>query len=116
LGSSRNRDTRSGVGARISFKSNLFQRNSAASSRIAGHIWRAGSQVDDGRSFIPKRLWHTHAQPTADIVLRCHIAQELVVHVLGLPLSSVIVLIVIPLGIIAYQYYLCWQIKTGRRE
>jgi hypothetical protein len=47
---------------------------------------------------------------------RCHIAQELVVQVLGLPLSSVIVLIVIPLGIIAYQYYLCWQIKTGRRE
>jgi hypothetical protein len=38
------------------------------------------------------------------------------VRVLGLPLSSVIVLIVIPLVIIAYQYYLCWQIKTGRRE
>jgi hypothetical protein len=48
--------------------------------------------------------------------VRCHIAQELLVHVLGLPLSSVIVLIVIPVAIIAYQYYVCWQIKTGRRE
>jgi hypothetical protein len=38
------------------------------------------------------------------------------VRVLGLPLSSVIVLIVIPLGIIAFQYFVCWQIKTGRRE
>ena len=37
-------------------------------------------------------------------------------RVFGLPLSSVVVLIVIPLGIIAYQYYLCWQIKTGRRQ
>ncbi len=37
-------------------------------------------------------------------------------RVLGLPLSSLIVLIVLPLGIIAYQYYVCWQIKTGRRE
>jgi hypothetical protein len=38
------------------------------------------------------------------------------VHFLGLPLSSVLVLLVIPLGIIAYQYYLCWEIKTGRRQ
>jgi len=38
------------------------------------------------------------------------------VKVLGLPLSSLIVLIVIPLGLIAYQYFVCWQIKTGRRE
>ena len=37
-------------------------------------------------------------------------------RVLGLPLSSIFVLIVIPLGIVAYQYYVCWQIKTGRRE
>ena len=37
-------------------------------------------------------------------------------RVLGLPLSSILVLIVIPLGIVAYQYYVCWQIKTGRRE
>jgi hypothetical protein len=34
----------------------------------------------------------------------------------GLPLSSLLVLIVIPLSIVAYQYYVCWQIKTGRRE
>jgi len=38
------------------------------------------------------------------------------VRVLGLPLSSIFVLIVIPLTLVAYQYYLCWQIKTGRRE
>jgi hypothetical protein len=38
------------------------------------------------------------------------------VRVLGLPLSSVFVLIVIPLVLVAYQYYVCWQIKTGRRE
>jgi hypothetical protein len=44
------------------------------------------------------------------------IAQELFVHVLGLPLSSFIVLIVIPLALIAYQYLVCWEIKTGRRE
>ena len=47
---------------------------------------------------------------------RRHITQELFVHVLGLPLSSLMVLIVIPLGMIAYQYFVCWQIKTGRRE
>ena len=34
----------------------------------------------------------------------------------GLPLSSLLVLIVIPFAIVAYQYYVCWQIKTGRRE
>jgi len=50
------------------------------------------------------------------LAARRHIAQELFVQVLGLPLSSLIVLIVIPLGLIAYQYFLCWQIKTGRRE
>jgi hypothetical protein len=38
------------------------------------------------------------------------------VRLLGLPVSSLIVLIVIPLGMIAYQYFVCWQIKTGRRE
>jgi hypothetical protein len=37
-------------------------------------------------------------------------------RILGLPLSSVFVLIVIPLAVVAYQYYVCWQIKTGRRE
>lgn len=35
---------------------------------------------------------------------------------LGLPLSSVLVLLVIPLLIVGYQYYVCWQIKTGRRD
>jgi hypothetical protein len=38
------------------------------------------------------------------------------VRLFGLPLSSLIVLIVIPLALIAYQYFLCWEIKTGRRE
>jgi hypothetical protein len=37
-------------------------------------------------------------------------------RLIGLPLSSVVVLIVLPLAIIGYQYFLCWQIKTGRRE
>ena len=37
-------------------------------------------------------------------------------RLLGLPWSSVLVLIAIPLVIIAYQYYVCWQIKTGRRR
>jgi hypothetical protein len=37
-------------------------------------------------------------------------------RILGLPLSSIVVLIVIPLAIIVYQYYVCWEIKTGRRE
>ena len=36
--------------------------------------------------------------------------------ILGLPLSSFLVLIVIPFAVVAYQYYVCWQIKTGRRE
>jgi hypothetical protein len=38
------------------------------------------------------------------------------VHVLGLPLASVVVLLIIPFAIVAVQYYICWQIKTGRRE
>ena len=37
-------------------------------------------------------------------------------RIIGLPLSSVIVLFVIPLAIVGYQYYVCWQIKTGRRH
>jgi len=37
-------------------------------------------------------------------------------RVFGLPLSSFFVLIVIPLVIIGYQYFVCWEIKTGRRE
>jgi hypothetical protein len=38
------------------------------------------------------------------------------VRVIGLPISSFLVLVVIPLAIIALQYYICWQIKTGRRD
>lgn len=34
----------------------------------------------------------------------------------GLPLSSILVLIVMPLAIVGYQYYVCWEIKTGRRD
>lgn len=34
----------------------------------------------------------------------------------GLPLASVLVLLVIPLAIVAYQYYVAWQIRKGRRE
>lgn len=37
-------------------------------------------------------------------------------RLIGLPWSSVLVLIVIPIAIIAAQYYVCWQIKTGRRK
>jgi hypothetical protein len=33
-----------------------------------------------------------------------------------LPLSSVVVLLVIPMVIIGYQYFVCWEIKTGRRK
>jgi len=36
--------------------------------------------------------------------------------ILGLPLSSVLVLLGIPLAIVAWQYYICWQIRTGRRD
>jgi hypothetical protein len=63
-------------------------------------------------------LWHTHARlsPSASAARLATSAGAFLVHVLGLPLSSVIVLIVIPLALIAYQYFLCWEIKTGRRE
>lgn len=37
-------------------------------------------------------------------------------HVFGLPLSSLLVLVLIPFAIVGVQYYICWQIKTGRRE
>lgn len=42
--------------------------------------------------------------------------QEPLVHLLGLPLSSLFVVVLIPLAIVGVQYYICWQIKTGRRE
>ncbi len=47
---------------------------------------------------------------------RCHARKETGMRLLGLPLSSLLVLIVIPFVIIAYQYFVCWQIKTGRRD
>ena len=37
-------------------------------------------------------------------------------RILGLPLSSIVVLLVVPLALVAYQYFVCWEIKTGRRE
>lgn len=37
-------------------------------------------------------------------------------QILGLPWQSVLVLIVIPFGLVAYQYYVCWQIRRGRRD
>ena len=37
-------------------------------------------------------------------------------RILGLPLSSIVVLLVIPLALVAYQYFVCWEIKSGRRE
>ena len=36
-------------------------------------------------------------------------------RLLGLPWDSLLVLIVLPLAVVGYQYYICWQIKTGRR-
>jgi len=36
--------------------------------------------------------------------------------VMGLPVSSFIVLIVVPALVVAYQFYYCWQVYTGRRE
>jgi uncharacterized membrane protein len=60
-------------------------------------------------------LWHTLRTGRAPIA-RVTLTQELFVKVLGLPFSSLIVLLVVPLGLIAYQYFVCWQIKTGRRE
>jgi heme/copper-type cytochrome/quinol oxidase subunit 2 len=37
-------------------------------------------------------------------------------RIIGLPLSSFIVLIVIPALIVVWQFYYCWQVYTGRRE
>ena len=34
----------------------------------------------------------------------------------GLPLSSFIVLIVIPALVVIYQFYYCWQVYSGRRD
>jgi hypothetical protein len=37
-------------------------------------------------------------------------------RILGLPISSFIVLIGIPALVVIYQFYYCWQIYTGRRD
>jgi hypothetical protein len=37
-------------------------------------------------------------------------------RILGLPLSSFTVLIVVPSVIVLYQLYYCWQVYTGRRD
>jgi hypothetical protein len=37
-------------------------------------------------------------------------------RILGLPLSSFIVLLVVPAVIVLYQFYYCWQVYTGRRD
>lgn len=34
----------------------------------------------------------------------------------GLPWPSFLVLIVVPLLIVLYQFYYCWQIYTGKRD
>jgi hypothetical protein len=36
--------------------------------------------------------------------------------IVGLPFWSFVVLIVVPGIIVAYQFYYCWQVYTGRRE
>ena len=37
-------------------------------------------------------------------------------RIIGLPLPSFFVLIVVPAIIVAYQFYYCWQVYTGRRD
>jgi hypothetical protein len=37
-------------------------------------------------------------------------------RILGLPLPSFLVLIVVPAIIVGYQFYYCWQVYTGRRD
>jgi cell division protein FtsB len=37
-------------------------------------------------------------------------------RILGLPLASFVVLIVVPALIVAYQFYYVWQVYTGRRD
>jgi hypothetical protein len=37
-------------------------------------------------------------------------------RIIGLPLPSLVVLIVFPAIIVAYQFYYCWQVYTGRRD
>ena len=44
------------------------------------------------------------------------IVAPVLMHILGLPLPSFIVLIVIPAIVVAYQFFYCWQVYTGRRD
>jgi hypothetical protein len=37
-------------------------------------------------------------------------------RILGLPLDSFVVLLVVPALIVAYQLSYCWQVYTGRRD
>lgn len=37
-------------------------------------------------------------------------------RIIGLPVDSFIVLMVIPAIVVAYQFYYCWQVFTGRRD
>jgi hypothetical protein len=37
-------------------------------------------------------------------------------RIIGLPLDSFVMLIVVPGVIVAYQFYYCWQVITGRRD
>ena len=37
-------------------------------------------------------------------------------RIIGLPIDSFVVLIAIPSVIVAYQFYYCWQVFTGRRD
>lgn len=49
-----------------------------------------------------------------DHMLTTPFVQGLIIF--GLPLSSFIVLLLIPGLIVAYQFYYCWQVYTGRRD
>jgi hypothetical protein len=37
-------------------------------------------------------------------------------RIIGLPIDSFVVLIVVPAVIVVYQFYYCWQVFTGRRD
>lgn len=37
-------------------------------------------------------------------------------RILGLPVASFLVLIVVPGIVVLYQFYYCWQVYTGRRD
>jgi hypothetical protein len=61
-------------------------------------------------------MWHTLAHSFAQVRQPSSIIPGASVRILGLPLSSIVVLLVVPLALVAYQYFVCWEIKTGRRE